>query len=530
MDNSSENLDKGKSISHQISEQKKLEGETKQNIAPLSVPIVAESHTPVYNMHRYFARRPSNVFEAIIKHYTNPGEIVLDPFMGGGVTVVESLRSRRKVVGVDLNPMAWFIVDSEVKKIKLQSVLKQFGQVQKNAKKEIYQLYETNCDKCQKTAIIKWSRWSSVVKCPSCNQMVVLSDTKKVSAGRYQCPACTITFRASDCQRAEDKLVEISYQCPSCGHSLHRKPTEDDLERYQKWAKKLNDMVGDGLIEYPQDMIPDGDLTRDHPLYKKGYTQFYKLFTTRNLLANSMLKKSIMNLDCSFEDKKALLFVFSSSLSWTNKMQKDSGHGWEHHGYWIPDIYFESNVWDMFKKQFNGGVHSYWKGKTYSNREFGNFAVPTKEISALINSESSYWLLCQSSHQIPLPNGSVDIVITDPPFGGNVQYAELTNFWVVWLKEILGTSGVIDNALEAIQTRHTGFASEKSLDHYEDMLYKIFKECYRVLKPEKWMVLTFHNRDLKVWMALHRAAHRAGFRLPSSTEDPNRGMFCTSHP
>jgi hypothetical protein len=39
------------------------------------------------------------------------------------------------------------------------------------------------------------------------------------------------------------------------------------------------------------------------------------------------------------------------------------------------------------------------------------------------------------------------------------------------------------------------------------------------------MVLTFHNRDLKVWMALHRAAHRAGFRLPSASEDPNRGML-----
>jgi DNA modification methylase len=90
MDNSSENLDKGKSIIHQIDEQKKLEGEVKKSITPLSVPIVAEAHTPVYNMHRYFARRPSNVFEAIVKRYTNPGDIILDPFMGGGVTVVES--------------------------------------------------------------------------------------------------------------------------------------------------------------------------------------------------------------------------------------------------------------------------------------------------------------------------------------------------------------------------------------------------------------------------------------------------------
>jgi DNA modification methylase len=57
----------------------------------------------------------------MIKHYTNPGDIVLDPFMGGGVTVVESLCARRRIVGVDLNPMAWFIVDAEVRPIKLET-------------------------------------------------------------------------------------------------------------------------------------------------------------------------------------------------------------------------------------------------------------------------------------------------------------------------------------------------------------------------------------------------------------------------
>jgi DNA modification methylase len=527
IDNSSENLDKGKSIIHLIDEQRRLEGENKQDITPLLVPIVAESHTPVYNMHRYFARRPSNVFEAIVKHFTNPGDIILDPFMGGGVTVVESLRARRKVVGVDLNPLAWFIVDNEVKNIKLQSVKKQFNKIEKIIKGDINQLYEVSCDNCKKTATTKWARWSTVLKCPlpACNQIIVISDAKKVSAGRYLCPSCNSTFRASECERLDERLIEISYHCNHCGTTANRKPTADDDERYKNIVNKFTLMVDNGELTYPEDNIPDGDRVRDDALYVKGYTNFYQLFTRRNLFANSLLKKAIIDSGADSDITSALLFVFSSSLSWSNKMRKDTGHGIEHHGYWLPDIYYESNVWDMFEKQFDTGMHCYWKGKTYSNRELGNFAVPTKEFSALVNGKASYMLLCQSSHQLPIPNNSVDIVITDPPFGGNVQYAELSNFWAVWLKETLGTDGVIDNALEAIQTRHMGFASEKSLDHYEDMLYKIFKESYRVLKPEKWMVLTFHNRDLKVWMALHRAAHRAGFRLPLASEDPNRGML-----
>jgi putative DNA methylase len=515
------------SIPQQIEEQKNREGVAKEHFSPISTPIVAKAHTPVYTMHRFFARRPFNVFEALVKHYTNPGDIVLDPFMGGGVTVVESLRARRRVVGVDLNPMAWFIVNAEVQPVKLEKIRKQFTRIEKDAKKEINQLYEVACDTCGKPATTKWSLWTAVVICPQpdCNKVMVLSEVKKVSGGRYACPACSRPFNAIDCKRLDEKMVRIAYRCPSCGTSSERAPTSDDVERYQKATIKLTKMVEDGQLSCPQDMIPDGDRVRDDALYKKGYTHFYQLFTKRNLLANSILKKAIISLDPDSETTRALLFVFSSSLSWSSKMRKDTGHGWEHHGYWLPDIYYESNVWDMFKKQFDGGPHCYWKGKTYSNQEFGDFAVPAQDFSAIANGYASYLLLCQSSHELPLPDNSVDVVITDPPFGGNVQYAELANFWAVWLKEALGLQGIIDNTLEAIETRHSGFPTQKSLSHYEEMLFRIFKECHRVLKADRWMVLTFHNRDLKVWMALHRAANRAGFKLPSASEDPYRGML-----
>jgi Adenine-specific DNA methylase containing a Zn-ribbon len=386
MDNSSENLDKGKSISHQIDEQKKLEGEIKQNITPLSVPIVAESHTPVYNMHRYFARRPSNVFEAIITHYTNPGDIVLDPFMGGGVTVVESLRSRRKVVGVDLNPMAWYIVDNEVRNIKLQTVSKLFKKVEKEVKPQINKLYEVTCDTCGKLALGKESLWSKVVRCPNlnCSNPVVLNDAKKVSGGRYECPICNIVFEVIKSERLGEKLINVDYCCPHCGVSSGKTPTDKDLERYKHAIDELETMTTIGQLSYPEDMIPDGDRVRDDALYKKGYTHFYTLFTRRNLLANALLKKTILASDADTDARKALIFAFSSSLSWTNRMRQEKG-GWGYHGYWLPEISYESNVWDMFKKQFDGGVHSFWKGKTYSNKEFGNFALPAKDFNALAN-------------------------------------------------------------------------------------------------------------------------------------------------
>ena len=67
------------SIAQQIAEQQKLEDTLKKHFAPVAIPIVAKTHTSVYNMHRFFARRPFNVFEAMVKHYTNPGDIVTRP-------------------------------------------------------------------------------------------------------------------------------------------------------------------------------------------------------------------------------------------------------------------------------------------------------------------------------------------------------------------------------------------------------------------------------------------------------------------
>jgi len=297
------------------------------------------------------------------------------------------------------------------------------------------------------------------------------------------------------------------------------------MTRYQSLTAKFDEVVMVKGLEFPQDEIPDGDRVRDDALFRKGYTHFYQFFTQRNLLANALLKQAIRSAHLEPDINEAMLFVFSSSLTWSCKMRKDVGHSWEHHGYWLPETHYESNVWDVFKKQFDGGVHSFWKGKEYSDREIEAFARLGKNYTQVKTGEATCLLLCTSSHDLPLPNNSVDVIITDPPFGGNVQYAELANFWAVWLKDILGLSGIIDNRFEAIQTRHTGFATEKTLDHYEDMLFRILKECHRLLRPSGWLVLTFHNRELAVWMALQRAANRAGFKLPSESEDPNRGML-----
>ncbi len=207
-------------IETEIQQQRDLESAKTEMVKPILAPILAETHTPVYKMHRYFARRPHNVFEYLIKHYTRPGEIVLDPFCGGGVTVVESLRARRRVIGVDLNPMAAFITRMEVLPVDLDSLQTAFNTLEQTVKAKIESLYYTRCPQCHsEQAIAEWYEWSNVVICPNnfCGQAVVLAQAKKIGGGLYECPSCKSKIQSSEGQRAGERLVQLKCRC-SCGY------------------------------------------------------------------------------------------------------------------------------------------------------------------------------------------------------------------------------------------------------------------------------------------------------------------------
>ena len=62
-------------------------------IEPIKQSVKAMPYRPVYRMHRYFARRPYSVFGELVNHYSNPLDIVLDPFCGGGVLIGEDLHT-----------------------------------------------------------------------------------------------------------------------------------------------------------------------------------------------------------------------------------------------------------------------------------------------------------------------------------------------------------------------------------------------------------------------------------------------------
>ena len=198
---------------------------------------------PIYTMHKWFARRSSSVFRAILlgalkpagtdimkefyKDHTNDpdtkGKVVLDPFMGGGTTVVEALRLGCKVIGVDLNPVAWFIVKTEVEPVDLDELKAAFDRLAKRTvdwsgkplKETLLSLYKTECPSCgNKDADIIYTFWVKSAPCTTgtCNHYTPLfADyiiAQKKPSIRYfpecECPKCKKTF---DWEREPASLV-----------------------------------------------------------------------------------------------------------------------------------------------------------------------------------------------------------------------------------------------------------------------------------------------------------------------------------
>src|SRR5208337_806261 len=73
------------------------------------IPAQRQGAKRHYGVHPYFTRRPANVVRAYIKHFTQPGDFVLDPFGGSGVTAIEAMLLNRHGIQNDINPLANFI-------------------------------------------------------------------------------------------------------------------------------------------------------------------------------------------------------------------------------------------------------------------------------------------------------------------------------------------------------------------------------------------------------------------------------------
>ena len=115
--------------------------------------------------------------------------------------------------------------------------------------------------------------------------------------------------------------------------------------------------------------------------------------------------------------------------------------------------------------------------------------------------EHDVCISCGSTSDLrTIPDNSIDYIFTDPPFGANLNYSELSFIWEGWLNALTNDKN------EAIISR----IQKKGLAEYQDLMERCFTEYQRVLKPNRWITIEFHNSKNAVWNAIQEALMRSG--------------------
>ena len=449
--------------------------------------VSAGKNTYTYDAHTYHTKVPPQGIAQVLQKYLPEGGLVLDPFAGSGMTGVAALATGHDAILNELSPAASFIAERFTSQCEPAALAAAVRAVMHDLAPLRRKLYATQCRECGKDTEQLFTVWSYKVLCSECDREFVLWDECR-SYGRtvrehkilreFPCPYCRRLLKKSRLERTEAVPVLVGYKC--CGKRQSEvPPSATDLERIA--AMEVDSLMAHGFV--PNCCLPDG-VNLSQPK-RHGLNNFKDFYTARNLVAMSRLWEAIHKVEDT--NLSAFLgFVFTSLYQRVTKLSEYRFWGGSGNtaNFNVPYIFNEANVFVTFERKARSIIdHLETTARSYR----GRCVVHTGPASRLGF----------------LPDESVDLVFTDPPFGGNINYSEMNMLWESWLGEYT------DATEEAVVNRF----QNKDAAAYMDLMEQSLRECFRVLRPGHWMLLVFMNSSKDIWECLRGAVINAGFSI-----------------
>jgi len=478
------------------------------NVPPFDQPITTTKATAIYNMHTYWSKKPHGAIRQYIRHYTQPGDIVLDPMCGSAGTALAALMEGRTAIAIDLSPAATFITKNYCTPVDVDDLERAFNELKDKVKPEVDWLYETRCDRCDGRATTAYTVYSYVFQCPRCLEKVPLFDCieargqtasgkpKKIRA----CPCCHERGHVEEISTRSERFdpvpVLVGYLCeegckPRRGKRRHDDPAPKKRTFFAKYdVGKLREIETKEIPHwYPphrmmnveSDTEPWGDEWRPG----RDFRTVAELFTKRNLWALAAIFSGIDQIESPH--REALRFTASAFLLNLSRLYKHrSGGGGQPTGnYYIPQINRENEAWSAFR------------------RKFADIVKGLKLLPLALNGNTKVIVSTQSSISLQeIESETADLVFTDPPYAGKYQYGELNFIWEAWLK--LDTNW---HEEEIIVNQTRG----KTEQDWARMMYQAMSECYRVLRPGRWLALCYHDTSEGTWESVQDIMAEVGF-------------------
>lgn len=500
---------------------------------PFATDVSEGKGDPIYNAHMYHTKVPYKAIMRYILHYTKPGDIVFDGFCGTGMTGVAAqmcgstdiqtqmeMKSgelniewgTRCAILNDLSPAASFISHNGNTPIDDVAYHQEMASIVEKCEQNCGWMYETAHPVSEQASMfanvnskgrINYIVWSEVLTCPHCGEENVFWDLAWANEKEkakvqtiYHCKHCNSEIIKRKCPRAMEtvfdtivgkpmqivKFVPVSINYEFNGKRYDKTPDEEDLALIEK----INAM--EVPVWVPSNLIRVGDKTDDPE--RLGLIYVHQMFTKRNLIALGYAMEYAKSMHAKYTITAAMFRASKmNKYSWSMK----TGNGTLSGTLCITSIHIEKNAIDSVARKFRDIEKAIYAAKDTTISQVGSLAsVKT------------------------VPDNSIDYIFTDPPFGDNLNYSELNYIWESWLGVVTQTD------TEAIVSPKQG----KKLAEYQELLESCLTEYFRVLKPNRWITVEFHNSKNSVWNAIREAIQKAGFIIADvRTLDKKQGSY-----
>ncbi len=380
--------------------------------------------------------------------------------------------------------------------------------------------------------------------CSTCGTS--LRQTGPAYKGRCNCPHCGYlnTYPGKICSPLRHRMFAIEYYNPKrkIRHKgrFFKKPDAGDIACADAAVRRWEQITP---IFVPDQEILSGDET--DRLHRWGYRRYRDMFNARQLLGLELSCRLISKI----EDERirhALATNLSDLLRYQNMlcrydtMALKSLDIFSVHGFPVGLVQCESNFLGITNgagsNVGSGGwsniIDKYTKAKHYCDAPFeirrngthkDRVSIKGEWIGEKLNGKHrAVTICCANATEIELDPNSLDAVLTDPPYFGNVQYGELMDFCYVWLRRLVGNKA---EGFDHMSTRSadelTGnITQNRDLGYFTEGLSAVYSRMARALKPGSPLAFTFHHNKREAYYAVGVAILDAGLVCSASLPCP----------
>lgn len=388
--------------------------------------------------------------------------------------------------------------------------------------------------------------------CPHCSAI----DRVRFDAHEAECATCHETYDPS-----EGAAHGQHATCPHCSHRFSISKTVREIQgppAHRLYAKLV--LLPNGQKEYlPANEFDDAlvaaavdELARRDNAYpvagiepghntnqalNYNYKYWHQFFNERQLLCLALLCDEIRQI-AEPELRELFTCLFSGSLEFNNIFASYKGEGtgavrhmFSHHILKPERTPLEANLWGTPKS--SGAFSTMFETRILRALDYAENPFELKLVAPQgTKTEKIYgysdpigfdcastarefqqgkqvYLSCGNSGATDIPDRSVDVVLTDPPFFDNVHYSQLADFFHVWQRHILGTG----HSRGSETTRATEEVQHGDREVFCERLSSVLRESSRVLKNDGLLIFSYHHSRTEGWWAVLKAIMDADFGI-----------------